>query len=260
MKRSWLLLDLMIVSMLAVAQEGSPYIKQVYTNEGGDTLIYRMLSPAKTDQHKKYPLIVFLHGAGERGNDNEKQLVHGSSLFIREEIRNQFPAFVIFPQCPEESYWSSVDIDRSVSSLGLSFNYTKPITKPLHLVVELIKGLKKTGKIDSDRVYIMGLSMGGMGTFEAAHRFPNLFAAALPICGGGDAKKYSNKAARVPFWIFHGSADNVVNVRYSQEMRDKLTKLKANVTYTEYPGVGHNSWDNVFAEPDLLPWMFSKHR
>jgi predicted peptidase len=102
--------------------------------------------------------------------------------------------------------------------------------------------------------------MGGMGTFEMVYRFPKIFAAAIPICGGGDALRYDERVKKVAFRIFHGEADNVVLVNESRAMVNKLKELKANVAYTEYPGVNHNSWDNAFAEPDFISWMFGKKK
>jgi predicted peptidase len=122
----------------------------------------------------------------------------------------------------------------------------------------LLQQLIKEGSVDERCIYITGLSMGGMGTFEAVHRFPSLFAAALPICGGGDFLNYQK--VKTPFWIFHGADDNVVDVRYSRAMVEKLKLLRVKVKYTEYPGVYHNSWDSAFAEPDFLKWMFRRKR
>ena len=99
--------------------------------------------------------------------------------------------------------------------------------------------------------------MGGMGTFESVYRYPGMYAAAAPICGGGDVNRYDKRITKTAFWVFHGAADAVVNVKLSQEMVDKLKILKASVKYSEYPGVNHNSWDNAFAEADYLSWMFS---
>ena len=230
--------------------------KKEFTSPEGTTLPYRILFPEDYDKKKKYPLILVLHGAGERGRDNEKQLIHGGELFLDPVVREKYPAIVLFPQCPAESYWSSVRIDRGKSPLVLSFDYTEPITTPLRDVMSLVRKLVEEESVNKRRVYITGLSMGGMGTFEAVHRFPGLFAAALPICGGGDTIHY--KKVELPFWVFHGDEDAVVDVGYSRSMVDKLKELKVKVKYTEYPGVNHNSWDSAFKEPDFLKWMFSK--
>jgi predicted peptidase len=249
---------LLLCSHVAVSQDLSLYLKREYTSPQGEKLPYRILFPEGYDQTKKYPLILVLHGAGERGSDNEKQLTHGSKLFLDSAVRKKFPAVVVFPQCPQESYWASVEIDRSKNPLVMSFDYSKPMTAPLRHAMSLVDELSKTEGIDRKCIYITGLSMGGMGTFEAVHRYPNTFAAAIPICGGGDTVRY--KKVKTPFWIFHGAADGVVKVDYSRALVEKLKAEKVKVKYTEYPGVNHNSWDRAFAEPDFLKWMFGKRR
>jgi predicted peptidase len=255
-----LLLLYIIISTVASAQDVQLYAKKIYVSASGDSLPYRILYPPNYSKLKKYPLILFLHGAGERGSDNEKQLTHGSKLFSNEINRAKFPCIVIVPQCPANSYWASVKIDRSTSPIGLDFNYERNPTPPLTAAIELTKKLIKEDGVKQSQVYVMGLSMGGMGTFEAVFRNPKLFAAAIPICGGGDTLHYDKRIRKTDFWIFHGDKDAVVGVANSRQMVSRLKHLKAHVKYTEYPNVNHNSWDNAFAEPDLLPWLFSNKR
>ena len=234
------------------------YEKKEYVHNG-NTLPYRILYPENYDKKKKYPLLLVLHGAGERGNDNEKHLVHGSKLFIKEENRKNFPAIVVFPQCPEESFWAAAKIDRTAQPFKIEFDYSAQPNWPLVAANELVKKLMNEEAVDKSKLYITGLSMGGMGTFESVYRNPGLYAAALPICGGGDVKNYDKRVAKTAFWVFHGAADAIVDAKLSQEMVEKLKTLKAEVKYTEYPGVNHNSWDNAFAEPAYLSWML-QHR
>lgn len=231
-----------------------------YKTAAGNTLPYRILYPENYDPAKKYPLVLFLHGAGERGNDNEKQLTHGARLFLKEENRKQFPAIVIFPQCPEESFWAYANIDRNSNPPKFELDYSHEANWPLVAANELVQQTIAAGSVDPSRVYVTGLSMGGMGTFETVFRYPGVYAAALPICGGGDVAEYDKRVSKTAFWVFHGSADAVVNVQLSRDMVEKLKKLKASVKYSEYPGVNHNSWDNAFAEPEYLGWMFSQKR
>jgi predicted peptidase len=244
----------------AVAQDTTAFKKENYVSTSGLELPYRILFPENYNKTKKYPLILFLHGAGERGNDNRSQLTHGSKFFIDSANRNAYPAIVIFPQCPAEGYWSSVDLKRNTSPFTLQFDYTKPIAPPLQAAIELVQKMIATEGIDKSRVYITGLSMGGMGTFEAVYRYPDLFAAAVPICGGADVKAYDKRVSKIPFRVFHGEQDAVVDVKHSREIVKKLMVLNTTVEYIEYPEVNHNSWDNAFAEPDFLSWMFSKKR
>jgi predicted peptidase len=236
-----------------------PYLRKEFES-AGNVLPYRMLYPDNYDKTKKYPLILFLHGAGERGNDNEKQLVHGAKLFLKEENRKAFPAIILIPQCPEDSYWAAVNIDRSAQPLKISFNYNAPPLWPLVAANDLVKKIANEEAVDKSRIYITGLSMGGMGTFESVYRYPDLYAAALPICGGGDTNAYDKRVKKTAFWLFHGAADAVVDVKLSREMLAKLKSLKVKNKYSEYPGVNHNSWDNAFADPAFLSWMFAHKR
>lgn len=236
------------------------YEKKEFIYAEGKVLPYRILYPENYDKSKKYPLILFLHGAGERGNDNEKQLTHGARLFITSENRKNYPAIVVFPQCPEESFWAVTKVDRTVQPVKFDFDYETEANWPLTAANNLVKKLMKEESVEKSKVFITGLSMGGMGTFESVFRNPELYAAALPICGGGDVNHYDKRISKTAFWVFHGGSDPVVNVKLSQEMVGKLKLLKAEVKYSEYPGVNHNSWDNAFAESAYLSWMFSHKR
>lgn len=252
-----------IISLIAISLYGQDlaiFKKETYVSTTGLALPYRILYPENYDKTKKYPLVLFLHGAGERGNNNESQLVHGAKLFIDSANRKTHPAIVIFPQCPTDSYWSSVDVNRNTSPFTLQFDYNKPITPALQAVIEVVKKTLSTESVDKSKVYITGLSMGGMGTFEAVYRYPELFAAAVPICGGADVNAYDKRIAKIPFRVFHGAVDAVVDVKHSRAIVAKLKTLNVNVEYIEYPAVNHNSWDNAFAEQDFLKWMFSKQR
>jgi predicted peptidase len=237
------------------------YERREFVTADGKVLPYRILFPENYDRKKKYPLILFLHGAGERGNDNERQLIHGSRLFLKAENRKNFPAIVVMPQCPEDSYWSSVKIDRTRQPLKLEFDYGAEVNWPLDAANMLAKKIAREESVDLERLYITGLSMGGMGTFEAVFRYPNNYAAALPICGGGNTDQYDERVRNIAFRVFHGAEDAVVDVDLSRKMVGKLKSLNVKkVEYKEYPGVNHNSWDNAFAEPDFLGWMFQQRR
>lgn len=220
-----------------------------------DTLPYRILYPQNYDKTKKYPLLLFLHGSGERGTDNEKQLVHGSFLFTNAENRQKYPAIVVFPQCPDGKYWAPVSRNEN----NFAFVNSKLPTEPMQLVVRLLHELKKNEAVDRKRLYVTGLSMGGMGTFDLICRYPNTFAAAVPICGGVDVERL-RKVKKMPIRIFHGDADNLVPVIHS---RNAYVELKANgaqkVQIILFKGVGHNSWDHAFKMDDFMEWIFTKH-
>ena len=241
------------------APELSLYQKKIFTGPDGKTWPYRILYPKGYAKGQSYPLVLFLHGVGERGDDNEKPLKHGARLFLQEKLRNDFPCLVVFPQCPETGFWGSVNVDFSKTPVSLNFDYSHGPSPSLKAVMGMVAHTVKEENCDASRVYIMGISMGGMGTFEAVYQYPNTFAAAIPICGGGDALRYDERILPTAFWVFHGDQDEAVDVKYSRVMAEKLKALKAVAHYTEYPGVDHHSWDNAFAEPELLPWLFS-HR
>lgn len=228
---------------------------------GGEVLPYRIMFPQGFDASQKYPLILFLHGAGERGNDNEKQLVHGASFFGSEINRKRFPAIVIFPQCKTESYWAKVDFSMNVDgSRDFYFDPSGEPNPPMQLVLELIDHYLSEPYVDKHRVYLGGLSMGGMGTFELLFRKPEVFAAAFPICGGGNPNMIAPEVKNVKIWAFHGEADPVVKVDLTMQMVEALRKASADVRLTLYPEVGHNAWDYVFKEEELLPWLFSQRK
>lgn len=253
MRKSLAILSFILLSVSFMTAQNDLYQKKLYIHKG-DTLRYRIMYPENYDQSKSYPLVIFLHGSGERGNDNEKQLVHGASLFASAENRKNFPAIVVFPQCPENGFWAPVSWENN--KFGY-VNTTKP-TEPMQLVIRLIRDLKKTEAIDSKRIYVSGLSMGGMGTFDLICRLPKMFAAAVPICGGVNIERL-NKIKNMPVRIYHGEADNLVPPAHSKDAYNKLKAEGAQqVELILFPGVGHDSWTSAFAAPDFLSWIFSK--
>jgi len=239
----------------AVSGQNSLYQKKQFIFNN-DTLPYRILYPENYDKTRNYPLVIFLHGSGERGNDNTAQLVHGSALFTDSVNRADFPAIVVFPQCPANQYWAPIKTREN----GFSYVNNTPPTEPMQMLIRLINELKKTEKVDSKRMYVLGLSMGGMGTYDLICRYPHMFAAAVPICGGVSIDRLK-KIKNMPVRIFHGADDNLVSPEHSRNAYQKLVSLGAkHVLYTEYPGVGHNSWTNAFAEPDFVSWIFSNKK
>jgi predicted peptidase len=225
--------------------------KRIFTDKDGRTLQYRLLKPHNYDAKQKYPLVLFLHGAGERGKDNEKQLIHGVAEFAKEENRKKYPCFVIAPQCPTGSGWSDFLSKKKAPS--------KEQSEPGRLAVELVESLQKELSIDPKRLYITGLSMGGYGTWDIIARHPDLFAAAVPICGGGDPGQ-AEKFAKLPIWVFHGGKDPVVKPERSREMVEAIKKAGGEPKYTEYPEVGHNSWVKAYQDADMMAWLFAQKR
>ncbi|MCH5599869.1 carboxylesterase family protein [Niabella ginsengisoli] len=203
--------------------------------------------------------MVFLHGAGERGNDNEKQLTHGGKLFLEEKNRDQHPAIVVFPQCSQSSFWSNVKVKGTGAERLFDFADGGTPTVPMQLVIDLTKEILAKYSVRKNQVYVMGLSMGGMGTFELVNRMPETFAAAVPICGGANISTAKNLKS-VKWWVFHGAKDDVVLPRYSEEMVAAMKKNNVDVKFTLFPDANHNSWDPAFAQPELLNWMFAQKR
>ena len=181
------------------------------------------------------PMIIQLHGAGERGEGGEDLKlvdVHGFSKMINDK---DFPCIFIMPQCPKNSFWAA-----RVESIAL-----------------FVKGVIEEYGVDPDRVYLTGLSMGGYGTWFTAMAHPDLFAAIAPVCGGGMA--WNAGVLKMPVWAFHGVCDDTVSVTQSDEMVAKLTSLGHDVKYSRIENVGHNVWENAYNE-ELINWLLDKRR
>jgi len=254
-----LLVATLAFPVLAKAQKNQSFDRGSFSLKG-DTLPYRILFPLDFDPAKKYPMVLVLHGAGERGNNNDDQLKYGTNLFLTDSIRDKYPAIVIYPQCPAQGYWSNVKIEIDSSTRKDKFYFQTndvPPTKAMTLLLGLVDNFLDKPYVDRHKVYVGGLSMGGMGTFEIIGRRPNIFAAAFAICGGDNtlnAKKYAKK---VPIWIFHGERDSVVPYTHSESMVTAIKEAGGDPRYTLYMHDDHNCWDDAFKEPGLIPWLFS---
>ncbi len=218
-----------------------------------DTLLYRQLSP-DYNTSRRYPLVIFLHGSGESGTDNEAHLKWGVMNFADDKTMMMYPAYVIAPQCPGNDRWDHYTKDKD----GQLHHRPEP-TKSMSLLLALISELKSTLPIDSNRIYITGLSMGASGTYDALTRQPGLFAAAVPVCGGGDTAK-APLFDHVPIWIFHGAEDPAVDAALSLSMAEALAKAGAHPGLTIYPEVGHFSWLGAYADPHMMEWMFRQEK
>jgi len=226
------------------------FLARIHKNKAGQTMPYRLFIPPGYDQTKKYPLILWLHGAGSVGKDNKMQISEwskpGTHLWTTAENVSKHPTFVVAPQCPDDqTCWD----DPSAGALG----------KELVLVLDILDSLQKEFSIDAQRLYVAGQSMGGYGTWSLITKRPNLFAAAIPLCGGGNPS-FAAKAAKTPIWAFHGDVDDNVPVSETRNMIAALRKSGGNPKYTEYKGLGHEIWDRVFKEPGLVEWLFAQHR
>lgn len=235
---------------VATAQQSGTTEKSQFIS-GNDTLPYRLLYPTDYNPAKKYPLVLFLHGAGAWGNDNEKPLKSLPAIFLDSINRKKYPCFVLIPQCTKQEPW--VKFPGFPSSIATPDTPTTSAKLSLALLNSLINNLP----IKQKHIYITGLSLGGEGTFDFLSRAPKTFAAAAPVCGIADTAK-ATIYKRVPLWAFHGDQDNVNEVKYTRMTIAVLQKAGGKPKYTEYKGVKHNSWVNAYAEPKFLEWLFSK--
>ncbi|MEO2014250.1 MAG: alpha/beta hydrolase-fold protein [Fuerstiella sp.] len=216
-----------------------------------ETFHYRLMPPPNIEAGKEYPLVLFLHGAGERGIDNALQLLYFPEQMAQPRWRDSFPCYVLAPQCRTGQRWVEVD-------WGLRETHDAPQEPDdqIKVVLQMLDRTLAEESIDKRRIYLTGLSMGGVGSWDLAVRRADLFAAVATICGGADNSTVA-KLKDVPMWIAHGDADTVVPV---QRSRLAVTALRAgggNAVYVELPGVGHNSWTPSYSDNDgLVPWLF----
>lgn len=247
---------LMLAAAVAANAQVTEYERNSFVSSDGISLNYRSLAPEKTEAGKKYPVVLFLHGAGERGDDNNLQLFHGGEMFLNPVNREKYPAFIIFPQCPKENFWA---FRKRPENIGTEIPAEEEITPILKAVVELLEEYMENPAVDKSRIYVMGMSMGGMATFDLVARYPDLFAAAIPICGSVKPGRIS-VAKNVKFRLYHGDADTTVPFACSRAAYKELKEAGISVEYFEFPGCKHNSWHPAFNQPDFLEWLFAQKK
>jgi poly(3-hydroxybutyrate) depolymerase len=206
----------------------------------GDELRYGWLAPKKLEPGKKYPLVVCLHGRG--GN------TRAADVLAENEMREKYPAFVIAPECDQPAWWAGAAV------LGRGDHPEK-----LPQVIAAVRAVLEKEPIDPARVYVTGQSMGGVGSWAAAARHGDLFAAAVPVCGAWPVEDAAKMTA-VPIWAFHGAEDATVPVKFSRELTAAVIKAGGTAKYTEYEGVGHGSWDRAYADAEMWKWMFEQRK
>jgi len=238
-----------LFALRARAQEAFAF--KTYQDEAGHVLNYRLYVPA--DLSGDIPLLLFFHGAGERGADNERQLFHSVPSILAYLEKRNLPAIVIAPQCPEGQQW--VDVPWSDDEHTMPESPSAAMT----LVIALLQQSLREFPIDLSRVYVSGISMGGFGTWDILQRHPELFAAALPVCGGGDIAQAS-RIKHVPIRTFHGSIDTVVKPIRSRAMVAALHANGGSPHYMEYKDVAHDSWTETYANDEVLDWLFAQQR
>jgi predicted peptidase len=197
------------------------------------TMNYLVYLPKDYQQQASWPLLVFLHGAGERGDNLDLVKKHGPPKLI--EAGKPFPFIVVSPQCPKDHWWEPFELSA------------------------LLDEIVEKYKVDQDRVYLTGLSMGGFGTWALAAYAPSRFAALAPICGGGDPIA-ARRVGQVPVWVFHGAKDPVVPLERSEKMVEAMKRFGGNVKFTVYPEAGHDAWTETYANPELYEWLLQQKR
>ncbi|HJT78539.1 MAG TPA: prolyl oligopeptidase family serine peptidase [Gemmataceae bacterium] len=214
------------------------FLDRVYKDADGKEAKYVLFVPHAYKGDKPYPVILFLHGSGESGTDGHRQAEVGIGPAIRKR-EQMFPFITVFPQSQKRTWRAdSADAKRALA---------------------ILEEVQKQYRTDPKRVYLTGLSMGGYGTWSLAAKYPDRWAAIAPICGGGDPKQ-ADRMKDIPCWCFHGGADPVVPVRLAHDMMKALWDAGGHPNYTEYPGVGHNSWDKAYATDDLYEWFLHCER
>ena len=258
MAMKFAMLCFLLLAAAAQAQFSTEDMLQpcVYTNETGETFAYRLSVPQFPAAGKKYPVILFLHGSGECGTDNLRHIKVGLPALMDTLLKRSRPepVIVVAPQCQAANWW--------VKRLAMNEGYAaagEP-TPSLEVALEIVRHLVAERQGDPDRLYITGLSLGGFGTWDAIQRDPALFAAAIPICGGGDIRRIQG-IKRLPVWVFHGRDDKNVAVACSRRMVEALKRIGSRkVRYTEYEGADHNVWDRTYADPQVVDWLLLQTR
>ena len=223
----------------------APFEARNFVNDLGDTMRYRLMMPLDYDSAKKYPVVVCLHGSSGSGHDNIKQIATclPATWLSNEENRKKYPAILFVPQCPERMTWGGLRGAPSVEAL----------------VIETLLDLETVLPIDTTRRYIAGNSMGGYGAWRLAATYPEMFAAAIPICGGGDPL-LAQQLTKIPIWAFHGEKDMNVPVSGSRDVIDAIEKAGGKPIYTEFPGKAHDIGKEVISTPGLLDWLFAQSK
>jgi len=225
------------------------FLQKTYNSPSGKTLAYRLFVPDVSDRDLRIPLVMFLHGGQGAGTDNISQISKsnwsGSHVWIQRDGQAKHNAFVVAPQLPEQHRWDYVPGD-GLSTYG-------------ELAVELIAELADAYPIDPDRIYLTGQSLGGWGVWDLIAKRPDLFAAAVPVCGAGNPAAASSMRG-VSIWAFHGARDREVGVEGSRRIVEALEAAGSDIKYTEYRFSGHRVWDRAYGEDDLIDWLFSQQR
>jgi predicted peptidase len=246
---------LLLIPVPARADErATGFVHRIHKGTDGTEAKYVVFVPHDYRGDRPYPLILFLHGAGEWGSDGQKQVTVGLGPAIRKREKT-FPFLVIFPQSHKKTWPIDLKDQRQLGDVLATWSDQDGEGKR---ALAMLAEVAKDYRVDQEKIYLTGISMGGFGTWSLAASHPDRWAAIAPICGGGDPQA-AEKIGRLPCWCFHGDADNAVPVNRSREMIKALWEAGGHPNYTEYPGIGHVSWDKAYDTSDLYEWML-KHR
>lgn len=224
--------------------------------DGDFSLNYRLYEPIH-EEGEKLPLLLFLHGAGERGTDNYSQITYTGFGELLSNGSELLDALIIAPQCAPNNMW--VNFDADVNALSATYSVDEmPISQSLTAAHKLIKYYYNLGMVDTDRIYVMGMSMGGYGTWDSIMRYPDLFAAAVPICGGVDPTK-AESLKDMPIKTFHGTLDPIIPVNGTRTMVQAIKDAGGTkIEYTEYEQGYHDVWNQAMSSSGLAEWMMSQ--
>ena len=240
---------LVLAPSVAGAQDVDGFAARSFNGANGVTMRYRLFIPSAEARKKALPLVVYLHGGGGIGDDNLKQIsggnASGTHVWTTADAQRKHPTYVVAPQLPQGAQWGTPGSDA--------------LSPHAEALVQLITVLTREFSLDPDRVYVTGQSLGGQGTWDMISKRPDLFAAAVPLCGDGNPARVA-AARRLPIWVFHGAQDPLVPVAGSRALVAALRAMGSPVKYTEYPDVGHDVWTRAYVDPALADWLFGQRR
>jgi predicted peptidase len=235
------------------------FVARVHQSQSG-TMPYRLFIPPGYEKSLKYPLILWLHGSGGAGTDNLRQIqrdqIPGTHIWTTPENQARHPAFVVVPQ--SLMGWDMAGAD-NVPTDKTDWQHESQLTRELMQVLAILDSLNMEFHIDAKRLYVAGQSVGAFGTWNLITKKPDVFAAAIILCGGGSPALARN-VRHMPIWSFQGDADRSIFRDSNRSMIAAVKKAGGNPRYTEYKGMGHEIWDRVFKEPKLLAWLFAQHK
>jgi predicted peptidase len=254
MKYVFILIFALILPYLLIA--AGAFEARSYENKDGEKLNYRFNLPEnllENPEESSYPLILFFHGSGVRGWDNLLPILGSPKDIVKITKKYSVPVIIVVPQCPLKLQWS--DIPSNADRNRMKANPTLP----MKLTIELLEEIITDYPVDINRIYVAGFSMGGYAVWEILQRFPDKFAAGIPVCGGGD-EELTTLIKDIPIWAFHGEDDTVVSPKHSRNMIDALIKSGGDPLYTEYENTGHNSWSRTFSNGKVILWLLDQSK